>query len=133
MSPEQTNLTSEPARDAAGLDFTVAIAKDATGDVLDGAYRNASIAALRDALSEKEAAGPPLGSMRSILSLLREYWRTFRKRRQRNSSCVSLHELSDRDLKDIGLTPDDIDYIVARRAFERHRDGTYLSQYRGAI
>jgi uncharacterized protein YjiS (DUF1127 family) len=120
MSPEQTNLT-EPGRDAAGLHPAVSI--DGTGDVLAGAYPNASIAALRDALSEKEAAGPPVGSTRSILSLLREYWRTFRKRRQRKRSCVSLHELSDRELKDIGLTPDD-NYIFARRAIERLTDGT---------
>jgi len=109
MSPEQTNLTS-------------------AGDVLAGARPNASIAALRDALSEKEAAGPPHGSQQSILSLLREYWRTFRRRRQRKRSCVSLHELSDRELKDIGLTPDD-NYIFAHRAIERLRDATmYLSR-----
>ena len=128
MSPEQTNFT-EPGRDAAGLHLAVAIAKDATGDVLAGARPNASIAALRDALSEKQAAGPPAGSTRSVLSLLGEYWRAFRKRRQRKSWCVSLHELSDRELKDIGLTQDDIEYIVARRAFERLRDGAmYLWQ-----
>ena len=124
MSPEQTNLTSEPGRDAAGLHLAVAVAKDATGDILAGARRDASIAAARDAVSEKEAAGPPVGSTRSVLSLLAEYWRTFRKRRQRKRSCVSLHELSDRDLKDIGLTPEDIDYVVARRVFERFRDDT---------
>jgi uncharacterized protein YjiS (DUF1127 family) len=123
MSPEQINLTSEPGRDAAGLHLAVAIAKDATGDILAGARRDAPIAALRDAISEKEAAGPPVGSARGILGLLREYWRTFRKRRQRKSSCVSLHELSDRDLKDIGLTPDD-NYIFAHRAIERLRDAT---------
>ena len=124
MSPEQTNLPSEPGRDAAGPHLAVSIVKDVTGDVSAGACPSASIAALRDAASEKEAAGPPVGSARSVLSLLREYWRTFQKRRQRKRSCVSLHELSDRDLKDIGLTPDDVDYIVARRAAEGIRDGT---------
>jgi uncharacterized protein YjiS (DUF1127 family) len=38
-----------------------------------------------------------------------------------------LHDLSDRELRDIGLTSGDIDYIVAGRAIERLRDGrTYL-------
>jgi len=38
-----------------------------------------------------------------------------------------LHDLSDRELRDIGLTSSDIDYIVAGRAIERLRDGrTYL-------
>jgi uncharacterized protein YjiS (DUF1127 family) len=124
MSPEQTNLTSEPGRDAAGLHLAVATAKEATGDVLAAALPNASIAALRDALSEKETAGPPVGSTRSILSLLSEYWRTFRRRRQRKRSCVSVHELRVRDLKDIGLTPGDIDHIVACRAIEKLRDDT---------
>ena len=103
--------------------------KDASGNVLAEACPNASIAALRDAFSEKEAAGPPVAPTPSVLSLLQEYWRAFRKRRQRKRSCVSLHELSDRDLKDIGLTPGDVDYIVARRAIERLRDGAmYLWQ-----
>lgn len=124
MSPEQTNFTSEPGRESAGPHLAVATAKDAIGDVLDGARPDASIAALREALSEKEAAGPPAGSTRSILGLLGEYWRIFRQRRQRKRSCVSLHELSDRELKDIGLTPDDIEYVVARRAIERFRDRT---------
>jgi uncharacterized protein YjiS (DUF1127 family) len=38
-----------------------------------------------------------------------------------------LHDLSERELRDIGLTPGDIDRIVAGRAIERLRDGrTYL-------
>jgi uncharacterized protein YjiS (DUF1127 family) len=74
-----------------------------------------------------EAAGPPVASTWSVLSLFRGYWRSFRKRRQRERLRVSLHDLSDRELRDIGLTSGDIDYIVAGRAIERLRDGrTYL-------
>jgi uncharacterized protein YjiS (DUF1127 family) len=74
-----------------------------------------------------EAAGPPVASTWSILSLLQGYWRAFRKRRQRERLRVSLHDLSDRELRDIGLTSGDIDCIVAGRAIERLRDGrTYL-------
>jgi uncharacterized protein YjiS (DUF1127 family) len=134
MPPQQTNLTSETGRDAAGLrlDLAIASVKDASGNALAEACPDASIAALRDAFSEKEAAGPPVASTRSVLSLLQGYWRAFRKRRQRGRLLVSLHDLSDRELMDIGLTPSDIDYIVAGRAIERLRDGTmYLGLSRG--
>jgi uncharacterized protein YjiS (DUF1127 family) len=129
MPRQQTDLT-ETGRDAGGLrlDPAVALVKDATGDALAEAGPDASIAALRDAFSEKEAAGPPVASTRSVLSLLQGYWRAFRERRQRERLRVSLHDLSDRELMDIGLTRSDIDYIVADRAIERLRDGTWLSR-----
>ncbi len=129
MRPQQTNLTSETGRDAAGLRLDPAIALvNATGDALAEACPDASIAALRDAFSEKEAAGPPVASTRSVVSLLQGYWRAFRKRRQRERWRVNLHDLSDRELMDIGLTRSDIDYIVAGQAIERSRDGTWLSR-----
>ena len=113
MPPQQTNLTSEACPDAA-------------------------IAALRDAFSEKEAAGPPVASTRSVFGLLQGLlqgcWRAFRRWRQRESLRVSLHDLSDRELMDIGLTPGDIDYMVAGRAIERLRDGTaHLWPSRGVM
>jgi len=91
MSPQQTNLTSETGRDASGLrlDLPIALVKDATGNALAEACPDASIAALRDAFSEKEAAGPPVASTRSVLSLLQGYWRAFRKRRQRERLLVA--------------------------------------------
>ena len=99
MPPQLTNLTSEASPDAA-------------------------IAALRDAFSEREAAGPPAASTRSAFALLLGCWRAFRRWRQRESVRVSLHDLSDRELMDIGLTRSDVDYIAAGRAIERLRDGT---------
>jgi uncharacterized protein YjiS (DUF1127 family) len=40
---------------------------------------------------------------------------------------ATLHDLSERELMDIGVTSADIDYIAAHRAFDRLRDGmTYL-------
>jgi uncharacterized protein YjiS (DUF1127 family) len=97
MPPQQTKLTSEMGRDTA------------------------SVAALRDAFSEEEAAGPPVESTWRVW--LKRYWRAFRKWRQRDSLRVSLHDLSDKELMDIGLTPSEIDYIDAGRAIERLRDG----------
>lgn len=130
MPPHKTNPTSETGRDAAGLrlDSAVALVKDATGEALAEACPDASIAALRDAFSEKEAAGPPGASTRSVWSVLRVYWRAFRKWCQREKSRVNLHDLSDRELIDIGLTRSDIEYIAAGRAIERLRDGAWLSR-----
>ena len=105
MPPQQTNLASEAGRDAAGLrldlDLAIAMVKDTT-------------------------AGPPVASTRSVRGLLQGYWRAFRRWRQRERLRVSLHDLSDRELMDIGLSPGDIDCIVAGRALERLRNGTTL-------
>ena len=114
--PSQTSPTSEPDGGAAELRFDFAIAS------------------VNGALSEKQAAGPPVASTRSALRWLRGCWRAFRERRQRNRLRVTLHELSDRQLMDIGLTQGDIDCIVAHRAFEGLRDGTtYLWLSRGVM
>jgi uncharacterized protein YjiS (DUF1127 family) len=128
MPPHQTNLTSEPRRDAAGhgLDSTIALAKDATGAALAAARPDASVASIKHAFSEKKAAGPPSASTQSVLSLLKRYWHAFQERRQRERLRLSLHNLSDRELMDIGLTPGEIDYILAHRAIERLRDGMAL-------
>ena len=54
MPPQQTNLTSEPVRGAAGLRFDFATAS------------------VKSALSEKQAAGPPVASTRSDLGSLKD-------------------------------------------------------------
>jgi len=123
MPPQQTNLTSETGRDAAGpgLDLSIALVKDAMGGALAAAR---PIVAPRDASSEQDAAGPPAASTRSVLSLLKGYWRRFQKWRQRQRLRASLYDLSDRELMDIGVTRDEIDCIAAHRAIDRLRDGT---------
>lgn len=124
MPPQQTNLISQTGRDAAGLrlDLSIASVKAANGDALAAVRPDASIAALRDALSEKHAAGPPAVSTRSVLSLLERYWRAFQDSGRRRRMRVSLRDLDERQLMDIGLTADEIDHIVAHRAAERLRD-----------
>ncbi|QPF87869.1 DUF1127 domain-containing protein [Bradyrhizobium genosp. L] len=134
MPPRQMNVASETMRDAAGLRRALDLLRDATDEALAEACPNVSIAALRDAFSVREAAGPPVASKRSVWSVLRGYWRAFRRRRQRERLRISLHELSERQLMDIGLTPSDIDYVAADRALERLRDGTaYLWLSRGVM
>jgi uncharacterized protein YjiS (DUF1127 family) len=113
MPPQQTNITSETERDAAGLrfDLSIALAKDAMDQAL-AACLKASAAALDKALPEKNAAGPTAASTRSVLGLLRRCWRAFQGRLQRQSLRVTLPELSDRELMDIGLTRGQVDYIT---------------------
>jgi uncharacterized protein YjiS (DUF1127 family) len=72
----------------------------------------------------RHAAGPPAASTRSVLGLLKGYWRGFQERRQRHWLRVSLHDLSDRELMDIGVTRAEIECIAAHRAIDRLRDGT---------
>jgi uncharacterized protein YjiS (DUF1127 family) len=125
MPTQQTNLTSETGRDSAGVgfDFSIALMKEAVDDVLSTTGPNATIAAL-DGLSEKNAAEPPATSARSVLSLLKRYWRAFQDRYQRQRLQATLHDLSDRELVDIGMTRAEIDCITAYRAFDKLRDGT---------
>jgi uncharacterized protein YjiS (DUF1127 family) len=128
MSPQQTNVTSLTRRDAARPRLTIALVKNATGDALAEARPDASIATLRDAFSEKEAAGPPVASTRSVLDLLRDYWRAFRERRQRERLRVSLRDLNERALMDIGVPQGDIEHIVANQAIERSGMARRLSR-----
>lgn len=126
MPPQETNVTSEAGGDAAGLyrELAIALRRDATGDGLAGARPTPMSAALIDALSEKQAAGRPAASMRNVLSLLKGCWRALWEWRQRERLRVNLHDLSDRELNDIGLTRGEIDYMAAHRTIERLRDGT---------
>ncbi len=135
MPPQQTNITPETERNAAGLglDLPIALAKDAMVEALAAQRLNASIATRDDALSEKDAAGPTTASTRSVLSLLKRYWRAFQARRQRQSSGTALPDLSDKQLIDIGLTRDEIDYITPQLAIDRLRDSTTYLWSRGMI
>ena len=132
MPPQKTTLTSETARDVAGLrlERSVALGKVATVDNLAVGRREAEIAAPIDACQEK-AGKRPAALTRNILSLLGRCWRAFREKRQRDRLRVSLRDLSNRELMDIGLTPGDIECIDAHRTIERLRDGTWQS--RGAM
>ena len=128
MPIQQTNLTSETGRDSAGVscDVSIALVKEAMDDVLATTRPTATIAAPDGALSEKDAAEPPAtsASARSVLGLLKRYWRAFQKRYQRQRLRDTLHDLSDRELMDIGVTRTEIDCIAAYRAFDKLRDGT---------
>jgi len=66
-----------------------------------------------------------------VLSLLRRYWYAFQERRQRPR--VTLQDLSDRELMDIGLTRGEIDYITPERAIDTLRDRATALWSRGVM
>ena len=105
MPPEQTNVTSET-----GGDESIASHLPALGQ--DDARHNLILAKL-DRLARGLAP-----------SLLKRYWSAFQERRQRQRLRTALHYLSDRELMDIGVTRDEIDYIAAHRAIDTLRDST---------
>ena len=79
---------------------------------------------------------PPIAlarETRSALGLLTRYWRAFQERRQHQSLRADLACLSDRDLMDIGLTRDEIDYITPQRAIDRIRDSAMYLLSRGGM
>ena len=108
MPPQQTNPASESDAAVLGLDLTIALVK-----------------ATYDALPEKNAAGPTAVPTRNVFGLLERYWRAFWQWRQRQRSPASVHELSDKELMDIGLTRDDIDHIAPHRAIDALRNSIH--------
>jgi len=71
-----------------------------------------------------DAAEPATSVIQRILRVLKKYWRVFQDDRQRHRLRMALLGLTERDLKDIGITNADIDHIAAHRTIDRLRDGT---------
>ena len=132
MPPQLTNISPEIEGDAArrGLNLSIVQAKSAVDQAL-AARLKASAAALDGALSDKNAAGPTAAPTRSVLGLLKRYWRAFRERGR--GPRLTLQDLSDRELMDIGLTRGEIDYITPGRAIDTLRDSTRYLLNRGGM
>jgi uncharacterized protein YjiS (DUF1127 family) len=132
MPPQLTDISPGIEGEAArrGLSLSIAQAKDAVDQAL-AARLKASAAALDDTLSEKDAAGPPVASTRRVLGVLRQYWRAFQD--WHRSSRVTLQDLSDRELADIGLTRAEIDHLTPGRAIDTLRDSTRSLLSRGGM
>ncbi|XUM20685.1 DUF1127 domain-containing protein [Bradyrhizobium oligotrophicum S58] len=119
--PPQTHLTAEIARDAATRGRPLTLVKNAVNQVPAAPRPDASITLLRDALSEKNAAGPPDLTARGLFGLIAAYWLAFQDSRRRRRMRLHLRDLSEAQLVDIGLTQGDLDHIAAHRAIERLR------------
>ena len=132
MPPQLTNISPGIEGDAARRvpKLSIVSAKSAVDQAL-AARLKASAAALDNALLDKDSTGPTAASTRSILGLVKQYWRAFQQRRQ--SPRLSLQDLSDRELMDIGLTRSEIDYITPERAIDTLRDRATDLWRRGVI
>ncbi|ABQ36769.1 DUF1127 domain-containing protein [Bradyrhizobium sp. BTAi1] len=122
MPPYPIDPTAESVRDTARLGLNIPPSQTAMGIAVTSASGDASTAAPNEAASENSGAGPPGTPLQSLLRLLAGGWRAFQDCRRRERLRASLCGLSERELKDIGLTPGDIDHIVAFRAFETRRN-----------
>ncbi|WP_245448309.1 DUF1127 domain-containing protein [Bradyrhizobium nitroreducens] len=80
---------------------------------------------------DNDAGRPTAASTAGLLGLLKRAWLAFLKRRQ--NAQPTLHDLSDRELTDIGLTRGEIDAIAPERAIGRLRDRMAGLYSRGAI
>ncbi|MGL9616410.1 DUF1127 domain-containing protein [Bradyrhizobium sp. U531] len=132
MPPQLTTITSESERDAAvlRLDRSIALAKEAMDEVLTAAARvNASVATPRSTFPRGEDARGAAEPAQSLLGLLTQYWDALRRRH----SQVALQGLSDRELRDIGLTRGEIDYLTPQRAVDALRDRAADLWRRGVI
>ena len=132
MPPQLTNISPGIEGDAARRvpRLSIVSAKSAVDQAL-AARLNASAAALDNALSDEHAAGPAAASTRGILGLLRQYWHALQQRRR--SPRLSLQDLSDRELMDIGLTRGEIDHLTPQRSIDNLRDSTRYLLNRGGM
>ena len=116
MPPQETDVTFETARDATGLgrDVAMTLVRDAANHSLEAPPPNASIAA-PDGVSLRQ---PP------ATNFLKRWWGAFRAHRRRQRLRVSLHDLSDRQLMDIGMTRGEIDYTASHRGIDQRGGST---------
>ena len=131
MPPQQTDVSLGIEGEAArrGPKLAIVSAKSAVDQAL-AARLKASAAALDDALSEKDA-GPAAASTRGVLGLLKRAWLALLERRQ--NSRLTVQDLTDRELMDIGLTRGEVDYLSPQRAIDHLRDSTRHLWNRGGL
>ena len=60
----------------------------------------------------------PVVSKRRVSSFFVRCWSAFQERRKRQRLQTSLHDLSDRELMDIGTTRGEIDYVVSNGSID---------------
>ena len=60
-------------------------------------------------------------SSRRVSSFFKRYWGAFQERRKRQRLRATLCDLSDRELKDIGTTRGELDYVASNRSIDPRR------------
>ena len=62
--------------------------------------------------------GQTAASTRRVSSFLKRYWNEFQVRRKRRRLRGAVCDLSDRELKDIGITRGEIEYVASNRSID---------------
>jgi uncharacterized protein YjiS (DUF1127 family) len=62
--------------------------------------------------------GQTSASTRRVSSLFKRYWGAFQERRKRERLRADLSYLNDLELKDIGITRGEIDYVASNRTID---------------
>jgi uncharacterized protein YjiS (DUF1127 family) len=60
-------------------------------------------------------SGQTAASTPRVSNFFKRYWDTFQERRKRRGLLANLSDLSDWELKDIGTTRGEIDYVASNR------------------
>jgi uncharacterized protein YjiS (DUF1127 family) len=129
MQPPHHHHASQTGNDAAGLDPSAASMTVAADNVVAAA--SAAAALTVRAPAENKAAASPATATRSIVTNLARCWQRWRERRRRQRR-IALHELSERELTDIGVTRVDIEYISALQELDRLKSDTTMWTRSGA-
>jgi uncharacterized protein YjiS (DUF1127 family) len=69
-------------------------------------------------------------SIRRISCLLKGYWDAFQEQRERERLRAALYALNDRELQDIGIAYDQIDYVASNRGIDPR--GANLQPYQSS-
>ena len=85
------------------------------------------------AFPKREVARQAVVPGRSVPGPIKRIWLALREWYARRSARVSLNELSDRELTDIGLTRAEVGQLTPRGAIDRLGDGATYLWSRGPI
>ena len=56
-----------------------------------------------------------------VIRLFKAYWDAFQETRKRERARADLDNLNDRELRDIGITRGEIDYVASNRSIDPRR------------
>jgi uncharacterized protein YjiS (DUF1127 family) len=62
--------------------------------------------------------GQTIASTRHFSTFIKKYWDAFQERRERERLRAALYGLRDRELKDIGIVRDQIEYVASNRSID---------------
>jgi uncharacterized protein YjiS (DUF1127 family) len=65
--------------------------------------------------------GQTITSTPRVFRFFKAYWVAYQERRKRESVRADLYDLNDRELRDIGLTRGEIDYVASNRSIDPRR------------